>query len=57
MDFKQTSDLLTALSNITLYAEAQALEYQKEYSDLMQIDRYEAKIAKAKQTVWDIANA
>ena len=56
MDFKQTSELLTALNNISMYAEARVLEFQSEVPDFMQIDKYEAKIAKAKQIVWDIAN-
>lgn len=57
MDLKQTSELLSAMNAMTMYAEARAIEFQSDDPDFMQIDKYEAKIAKAKQTVWEIANA
>ncbi len=57
MDLKQTSELLSAMNSMTMYAEARVLELQNEDTDFMQVDKYEAKIAKAKQTVWEIANA
>ena len=57
MDLKQTSELLSAMNAMTMYAEARVLELQSEVTDFMQVDKYEDKIAKAKQTVWEIANA
>ena len=57
MDLKQTSELLSAMNSMTMYAEARVLEFQNELPDFAQIDKYEEKIAKAKQTVWEIANA
>jgi len=57
MDLKQTSELLSAMNSMTMYAEARVLELQSDDTDFMQVDKYEAKIAKAKQTVWEIANA
>ena len=56
MTFEQTSELLSAINNMTMYAEARVLEFQSELADLKQVDKYEAKIAKAKQTIWEIAN-
>ena len=57
MTFEQTSELLSAMNSMTMFAEARVLEFQNELPDFKQIDKYEAKIAKAKQTVWEIANA
>ena len=57
MTFEQTSELLSAINNMTMYAEARVLEFQSELADLKQVDKYEAKIAKAKQTIWEIANS
>jgi hypothetical protein len=57
MTFEQTSELLSAMNSMTMFAEARVLEFQQELPDFKQIEKYEAKIAKAKTTVWEIANA
>ncbi len=57
MTFEQTSELLSAMNAMTMYAEARAIEFQSENPDFAEIDRYEEKIAKAKNVVWEIANA
>tara|TARA_B110000908_G_C9801629_1_gene248876 strand:+ start:208 stop:390 length:183 start_codon:yes stop_codon:yes gene_type:complete len=60
MTFEQTSELLTAMNNISMYAEARTLELSKASdleADFDLIRKYEKRIADAKKTIWDIANA
>ena len=59
MTLQQTGDLLSAMNNISMYAEARVLEISKASdleADFDLIRDYEKRIADAKQVIWEIAN-
>lgn len=56
MTYKQTSELMSAMCNIEIYAEANSLEYQKEKPDFKTIDTNNDRMNEAKQIIWDMAN-
>tara|TARA_R110000868_G_scaffold297725_1_gene558027 strand:+ start:333 stop:521 length:189 start_codon:yes stop_codon:yes gene_type:complete len=56
MTYNETSALMGAMRNVEIYAEAKALEYQKETTDFKKVNKYNDKINEGKQIIWDFAN-